>query len=257
MSPASRVRPSCWLPVLLYHRVAPRPQVDPYENFVSQHTFESHLRWLRARGYRSVPLSAVAEALAVGALLPRRAVAITFDDGYLDTYEQAFPLLRRHGFGATVFLVSDAIGGDSSFDGDCGYEPAPMLGRSQIREMAAAGVEFGSHTCSHPETLVALDDRQLRFEVETSRHAIEALLDRPVELFAYPHSRHDARVEAAVASAGYRLACGGVGTRFEPLCVCRVAPPHERGPAVELVTSWRRLKWRARSVLAGLPGLPA
>jgi peptidoglycan/xylan/chitin deacetylase (PgdA/CDA1 family) len=242
-----------WLPVLLYHRVAPRPDHDPWGNFVGPRAFESHLRWLRAWGYRSVTLSAVADSLEGGRPLPRRAVAITFDDGYLDTYEYAFPLLQRYGFGAAVFLVSDAVGGDSSFDAGSGYEPAPMLGWDQIQEMASAGVEFGSHTCSHPDSLSELDDDRLRVELESSRRAIEALLDAPADLFSYPHSRLDGRVEAAVAAAGYRLACAGVGTRFEPRCVCRVAPPQARGPAVDVVAGWRRLKWRARSVLASGP----
>jgi peptidoglycan/xylan/chitin deacetylase (PgdA/CDA1 family) len=240
-----------WLPVLLYHRVAPRPAFDPYGNFISPETFESHLRWLRVWGYRSVRLSSVADALAGEAALPRRAVAITFDDGYLDTYQYAFPLLRRHAFDATVFLVTDAVGGDSSFDARAGYEPARMLAWDHVQEMSASGVQFGSHSCSHPQTLVELGDARLRDEVERSRRVLEAQIDARVDLFAYPHSRRDGRVEAVVAEAGYRLACAGVGTRFDPLCVCRVAPPSVGGPAVDLVATWRRLKWRGRSVFGG------
>ena len=250
MSPIER---RTWLPVLLYHRVAPRPREDPWGNFVSPGTFESHLRWLRMRGYQSVSLNAVASALEGGTPLPRRSVAITFDDGYLDTYQYAFPLLRRHGFDAAVFLVSDAIGGDSSFDSDSGYEPVPMLGLDEIREMASAGIEFGSHTCSHPDSLVDLSETSLHAELGGSRRAVEAVLNAPVELFSYPHSQLDRRVEAAVAAAGYRLACAGVGTLFEPLHVCRVATPQVRGPAVELVAGWRRFKWRVRSAGPALP----
>ncbi len=239
----------CWLPVLLYHRVAPYPREDPWSNFVSPRAFESHLRWLHFWSYRSVPLSAVADSLAGGPRLPRRAVAITFDDGYLDTYQQAFPLLRRYGFGATVFLVTGAIGGDSSFDAGSVYEAAPMMGWDEIRTMAADGIEFGCHTHSHPESLMDLDDADLNRELEDSRRRLEALLDQSVDLFAYPHSKHDSRVEAAVAAAGYRLACSGVGTRFDSLCISRVAPPRLAGPAVDVVASWRRLKWRVRNVL--------
>lgn len=249
MSSSSR----CWLPVLLYHRVAPRPSEDPWNNFVSPETFESHLRWLRSWGYQSIPLGAVADALTGGPRLPRRAIAITFDDGYLDTHQFAWPLLRRYGYGATVFLVSDAIGDDSAFDAGSGYEPAPMLGWDQIRMMAIEGIEFGSHTSSHPETLVDLDGATLRRELMSSRRTIEAALDQPVDLFAYPHSKHDGRVEAAVAEAGYRLACGGVGTRFDPFCVSRVEAPQAPGPVVTLVAGWRRLKWRARATLPASP----
>ena len=246
-----------WLPVLLYHRIGQPPAVDIWGNFVSPRVFESHLRWLRGWGYCGLPLRAVADALAGGRRLPRRAVAITFDDGYMDTYQHAFPLLRRYGFGATVFLVSDAIGGDSSFDIQSGYDRAPMLGVDEIRTMAAGGIEFGSHTRTHPETLVELDDALLLEELDGSKRAIEEMLGEPVDLFAYPHSKHDSRVESAVAGAGYRLACGGVGTRFDSLCVSRLAPPHAGGPAVGVVAGWRRLKWRAVSILANFPGLVA
>ncbi len=244
-----------WLPVLLYHRVAPRPREDPWGNFVSPDTFESHLRWLRMRGYQSVPLNTIAKALEGGTPVPRRRIAITFDDGYMDTYEYAFPLLRRYGFSAAVFLVSDAIGGDSSFDSASGYEPAPMLGLDEISEMALAGIEFGSHTCSHPQSLVDLNETSLHAELRRSRRAIEAVVNAPAELFSYPHGRLDRRVETAVAAAGYRLACAGVGTRFEPLHVSRVAPPQAPGPAVDVVTSWRRFKWRVRSALPAPSGL--
>lgn len=241
-----------WLPVLLYHRVGSPPVHDPWRNFVTPRAFESHLRWLRASGYRGVSLRSVADALQGGTRLPRRAVAITFDDGYRDTYTHAFPLLRRYGYGAAIFLVSDAVGGQSSFDAGSGYEPAPLLGRAEILEMAAAGIEFGSHTRTHPASLADLEDESLHSEVEGSRRTLQELLDRPIDLFAYPHSQLDSRVERAVATAGYRLACAGVGTRFDRLCACRVAPPQSGGPAVDIVASWRRLKWRSRSLLSAL-----
>lgn len=231
-----------WVPVLLYHRIAPRPQRDPFGNFVSVAHFESHLRWLRARGYHSVPLP-VLEGVLNGdsdSTLPRRPVAITFDDGYADNYEHAWPVLKRHGFHATVFVVSGAIGRDSAFDD--AYPPSPMLSARQIREMCRDGVTVGSHTCSHPQTLVALSDRDLAEELTRSRHELERVAGQPVTMFAYPHSKHDARVEDAVAAAGYRIAFGGTGARFNRNCVARVHAPDGPGAALGVAIVRERLK---------------
>ncbi len=136
-----------------------------------------------------------------------------------------------------------------------GPEELYVASRQAFVEMALAGIEFGSHTCSHPQSLVDLNETSLHAELRRSRRAIEAVVNAPAELFSYPHGRLDRRVETAVAAAGYRLACAGVGTRFEPLHVSRVAPPQAPGPAVDVVTSWRRFKWRVRSALPAPSGL--
>jgi len=248
-APAPRRGRAPWAPILLYHRVVPTlPRHDPARNCVSIAAFAGHLRWLARRGYRSLALADIDTYLTGGAVLPRRAVAITFDDGYEDNYTHAWPLLRRYGFAATVFLIADAIGGDNGFDRDVpGYEPTTMLSASQIREMRRGGIVFGSHGRAHRIPLTALDDRALNHELVSSRRAIEGLLDASVDYFAYPYSKVDARVEAAVARAGYRLACAGVGTRFTPTCLHRIEPPTVGGAAVEARMVWRRLKRAVRA----------
>jgi len=242
---------SGWVSVLLYHRIVPvLPTRDPYRVCVTVATFESHLRWLARRRYRSLDLGTLAAALdgTRRGRVPSRAVAITFDDGYQDNYTYAWPLLRRYGFDATIFLVTGAIGGDNSFDAAHDGPPAAMLTRPQIEEMRRGGVGFGSHSRTHPPALTELPDDQLWAEVARSRADLEGVLDAPVEHFAYPHSKFDARVERAVARAGYTLACGGTGTRLSRFCVHRVEPPARRGVAVEVYMAWRGAKWRARRV---------
>src|ERR1700687_3202340 len=226
MSRASVRRSAWWLPILAYHRVVEgRPPFDPAGNCVTTETFESHLRWLAANGFSSVPLSALGDAFDNGGGLPRRSVVLTFDGGYRDNSEFAWPLLKRHGFTATIFLVSDAIGGYNHFDADLPGDPVPMMSWEEVREMRLAGIAFGSHTCSHPPSLIALDDDRLRHEVEASKSAVEGSLDAPADQFSYPHDQLDSRVEAAVEAAGYGLACSGVGSRFSRYCLSRVSPP--------------------------------
>ena len=243
-----------WVPVLMYHRIVPRlPDSDPYGNCVTVAAFESHLRWLRRRGYTSIPLGTImdsVEGTGGGARLPRRPVVITFDDGYRDNHHHAWPVLQRHGFSGTVFLVSDAIGGHNHFDPAGSREPVPMLSVEQIRAMHAAGVGFGSHSCTHPGPLTEFPDDRVRDELARSRAAIEAILDVPVLDFAYPHSQVDTRVEGLVRAAGYRLACAGVGTRFSRHCLHRVAPPRQGGPHLELEMRGRHLRYRVRRAQA-------
>ncbi|HEV2034890.1 MAG TPA: polysaccharide deacetylase family protein [Candidatus Dormibacteraeota bacterium] len=235
--------------------VPERLSLDPVGNCVTIANFESHLRWLAANGFSSVPLSVAGSACDAGITeaLPARSVVITFDDGYSDNYDFAWPLLKRYGFTATIFLVSDAVGGYNHFDAGLPGDPIPMLRWDQVREMHAAGIEFGSHTCSHPDSLIRLDDERLRYEVAVSKATLEEGLNTQVEEFSYPHDQLDARVEAAVEAAGYRLACAGVATRFSRYCMSRVSPP--RGGDISLVLGLleRRLKWSIRNRLRPLP----
>ncbi len=230
----------------MYHRVVPiLPAHDPFHMCTSIATFESHLRWLSARGYTGLPLGALTQTRSI----PRRSVVITFDDGYRDTYLHAWPILRRFNFPASIFLVGDAIGDESEFDAWAGYGSVPMLSVDEIRIMHRARVDFGSHSCSHPASLVDLSDAQLGDELRRSRAIIEGILDAPIAHFAYPNSKLDSRVEEAVGDAGYTLACAGVGTRFSRLCLHRVQPPRRGSASVELVARWRFMKWQARRFL--------
>lgn len=235
--------PHFWVPVLLYHRVVPvPPRHDPFGNFVSVKDFEGHLLWLRRAGFHSVPLS-VLEMLFTErqqSPMPPRPVAITFDDGYQDNYQHAWPALKRHGFAATIFVVTDAIGKANTFD--AGVYPADrMLSPDQMLEMSQDGIMFGSHTCSHPESLTDLSEPELERELAGSRSALEKVLKAPVTQFSYPHSRHDPRVEGAAARAGYQLACAGTGRRFSRFSVTRI-PVHGGAVALALAigAGWAR-----------------
>lgn len=245
-----------WFPILAYHRVVrERALLDPAGNCVTVATFESHLRWLAAKGFSGVPLQAAGHTFDrdVTNDLPARSVVLTFDDGYRDNYDLAWPLLKRYGFTATVFLVSDTVGGYNDFDSGLPGDPVPMLGWEQVREMHAAGIAFGSHTCSHPDSLVHLDDERLGHEVAASKATLEEGLNAPVGTFSYPHDQLDGRVEAAVEAAGYELACAGVGTRFSRYCMTRVSAPQRGDVSLGIGLLERRLKWSVRNRLHPLP----
>ena len=237
-----------WFPILLYHRILPVPAgPDPYRNCVSTASFRSHLQWLLAHGYSSLPLTS--DAVSPWQQRPGKHVAITFDDGYEDNYVHAWPLLREFGFTATVFVITDCIGGMNDFDAGLGVAPARMLRPEQIREMHGHGLEIGSHSCSHPPSLIQLGEAHLRDELVRSRTELEELIQAPVTTFSYPHSRADRRTEAAVKDAGYHLALAGEGFSFSRYRMHRVYAPAGDGAALARSVRLRQLKRLIRSAV--------
>jgi peptidoglycan/xylan/chitin deacetylase (PgdA/CDA1 family) len=203
------------MPILMYHRVVERePERDPNQLCVSVERLDRQLAWMAAHGYAAVPLDLALRPSARG---EGRRFAITFDDGYRDNLELALPVLERHSVPATLFLVSGAIGGRSTWDG----EPQPLLSASEVLEMRSAGVLVGSHGATH-RRLAGLDESELEDEVAGSRAALEDLVQAPVRFFCYPHHSLDERVLRAVREAGYAGAVGGRGLEHQAFNLHRI-----------------------------------
>jgi peptidoglycan/xylan/chitin deacetylase (PgdA/CDA1 family) len=187
--------------VLMYHSVSPYDE-DPFEVTMTPQRFERQMRWLRSRGLRGVSMRELLAAAAEGRA--RRMVGLTFDDGYQDFVVNSLPILQRFGFSATMFVLAGRLGGDNvwSRPGPC----KPLLTAEQVREIAAAEIEIGSHGLEHM-SLLNLDDRQLREEAVRSRAILAELVGQPVRGFAYPYGHSDPRVVAAAKNAGYDYAC--------------------------------------------------
>jgi peptidoglycan/xylan/chitin deacetylase (PgdA/CDA1 family) len=176
---------------------------------------------LTARDYRLVSLETAAEALSGTSPRRDKLACLTFDDGYRDFYTHAFPLLQEYGAPATVFLVAGCIGATNRWDDCYGLPSVPLLNREEILELAAQGVEFGSHTVSH-RRLTRLSTAAQKREIFDSKKALEDLLNHPIRFFCYPHIAHDAHVEALVRDAGYSGACGGEQAANSPYLLHRV-----------------------------------
>ncbi|MFI7414736.1 polysaccharide deacetylase family protein [Streptomyces sp. NPDC049627] len=192
-------RPAAW--VAMYHSVSDCPD-DPYNISVTPARLDQQLAWLARRGLRGVSVRELLAARALGA--ERGLVGLTFDDGYADFVTAALPVLRRHGFTATVFVLSGRVGGENA------WEPTgprkPLLDEDGIRRAAAAGMEIASHGLTHVDLTTAPED-VLHSEADDSRHRLAALIGDDVEGFCYPYGRIDERAAAAVRRAGYRYAC--------------------------------------------------
>jgi peptidoglycan/xylan/chitin deacetylase (PgdA/CDA1 family) len=193
------------VPVLMYHAFAQGG--DRERLVVRRRDFSRQMRLLALLRFRVIGFEELLDLVRSGEPLPRRSAAITIDDGYLDNLEIAAPILRRHRFPVTIFLVSGRLGGSNDW-GDRGVvADRPLLSLDQITGLREEGsVRFGAHTRNHAR-LPEASDETLLAEVSGSREDLERALGDPVEAFAYPYGKFDQRVARAVAEAGYRGAC--------------------------------------------------
>jgi peptidoglycan/xylan/chitin deacetylase (PgdA/CDA1 family) len=196
--PATLAAGTVRLPVLMYHRIdrltAALPEITRRLT-VGPADFAAQMRWLKANGFHAVTEQQAYDALEHHRPLPPRPVMITFDDGYRDVLWKAAPTLHRLGMAATAFIITDRVSGpDPSF-----------LTWPELRLLERLGVEIGSHTVDHAD-LTTLDDAQVAHELSASRAALQHDLGHPVQWFAYPAGREDARVVALARQAGYLLA---------------------------------------------------
>ena len=200
--------------VLCYHAVSPD---WPAETSVTPEQLAAQLEMLLAAGYRGATLVDALTAPPAG-----RTVVVTFDDAHRSVLDGARPVLDELGVPATVFVPTDYAGTDELM-GWRGYDPwlgteheheLRCLSWEELRDLADAGWEVASHTCSHPR-LTELDDDALERELVESRRVCETRLGRACVSFAYPYSDEDDRVVAAARRAGYGLAVT-VARRYEP-----------------------------------------
>jgi glycosyltransferase involved in cell wall biosynthesis/peptidoglycan/xylan/chitin deacetylase (PgdA/CDA1 family) len=193
------------IPVLMYHAFA--SDRDGGDRFaVPGRAFARQMRLLTALRYRVISLEDLAGALRERRPLPRRAAVITIDDGYVDNARVAQPILRRHRFPATLFLVSRRLEGRNDWDADGELRHRPLLSLEEIQAMRRDGFEVGAHTATHC-SLPDAPDEAAEEEIEGCRVDLESALGATVTTFAYPYGRLDDRVVEIVNRAGYVGAC--------------------------------------------------
>ncbi len=186
-------------PILMLHEVSAPTELKMMSLAISPERFTRYMEWLKKAGYTSALPAEWDKRTA------NRRVILTFDDAYEDFMENAFPVIDRLGFQATVFVVVDRIGKTNDWDAAGGFKPRRLLTLEQIRELHRHGVHFGSHSLTHAR-LTDLSDSHLEREVGDSKRKLEDLLGAEVPCFAYPWGLADMRVRSAVARAGYKVA---------------------------------------------------
>jgi len=199
----------------MYHQVASTGPSYLARYRVAPEVFEEQLHYLQDAGYYTIGLEEWRGAMQARTPLPGRAVLITFNDGYIDFRNNAWPLLQRYGFSATVFLVADCIGKSNSWD-RVYCEAVPLLGWQEIHQLQYEGVEFGSHTSTHPY-LTGLSHADVVREAARSRAILERALKRPFTALAYPHGAEDCIVQHLIGACGYifGLSCRPGPSKFD------------------------------------------
>ncbi len=177
------------VPILMYHHISGYPNDGNPSIYASLWSFEVQMEWLSSHGFRTVGL----DYFRYPKKIDGKPIILTFDDGYQDAYTQAFPVLKKYGFLATFYIVTDDIDRN-------GY-----LSKNEISEMRSAGMNFGSHSLSHPD-LTAASQRRAEREIYNSKKILEQVIGTTVTDFCYPGGAHNWNVENIVANSGYTTA---------------------------------------------------
>ena len=195
------------VPILMYHMVS-----DDVTNTrlpklrVSQKRFRDQMAYLHRNGYDIMTMKEWLSCRYGNGVWPSKPIVITFDDGYLNFYTNAWPVLKDYGFKAVVFLVTKHVGGVNCWDRMKGESEEPLLGVNEIRDLALSGVEFGSHSHSHQD-LTKLPLSAVESDVKTSKSVLEGALGIKITAFSYPYGRENEKIRWAVREAGFQTAC--------------------------------------------------
>ncbi|ACC98799.1 Polysaccharide deacetylase [Elusimicrobium minutum Pei191] len=190
-----------WIPrpklvALMYHHIGPVTNEEEKDFFIEAKTFEQHLSLIREKGFNFVSIEDIETHQATKSYLPYKPVVITLDDGWEDNYTYAFPILKKLGVKANIFLSVSQIGTPG------------MLNWEQVKEMNESGlVSFGSHGLTH-KRLRSLTSENVSYEMQNSKKILEEKLGKKVLSFCYPFGAFDKRIRYLCFKAGYIIDYG-------------------------------------------------
>jgi peptidoglycan/xylan/chitin deacetylase (PgdA/CDA1 family) len=191
------------VPVLFYHKIdKPTPDVKIRGAFTAPARFAKQMSYLKRHGFNFLTASEMIRHYRQQGEFPARSISITFDDGWKDNYTHAFPVLKKLGIPATIFLVPSVIGQMSDKVVAEGENKREHLSANEIVEMSNGGIEFGSHSLNHVH-LHKTSPEETHTEIYNSKKQIENLVQKPCEVFSYPAGFFTDEVEKMVEGAGY------------------------------------------------------
>jgi len=186
-------------PILTYHSIDNSGSIisTSYEKFIRQ------MNYLTDSSFRVISLEEITTCILENRPFPSKSVAITFDDGYKNVYDIAYPVLKEKGFGATVFVIPEYCCGYDQWNRQGKRIPQlELLNSNEISEMARNGIDFGAHTMSHPD-LSKLPLDKAAAEILTSKAAIKNYSGKEVQFFAYPFGRQTKEISKIVKKEFY------------------------------------------------------
>lgn len=197
------------MPVIMYHRVIEDRDEEKgvHGTYITVEKFEEHMKYLKDKGYKTVTF----EDLKNGNYRHRfdrgnKWIVLTFDDGYKDNYTHAFPILKKYGFKATIYLLGTLK--YNKWDVERPENPEksfPLMDDSEILEMQEYGIEFGGHSMTHSE-MSKIEKKVAHEEIIESRDILEKKLGKKLVCFAYPYGDRDEGVREFVKEEGYEFA---------------------------------------------------
>ena len=192
------------IPILLYHKVSPPKECNslPHLN-VKPETFKNHLHWLKDMGYHGIRLSDAVDIVKSGKKPDEKLIVLTFDDGYKNNFDYAFPIGKELGFPLTIFISTNFIGSSLSFGAQKGDQ---ILNKEELITLVKEGSEIGSHTCSHPK-LSEIDEESALKELIDSKNILSEIVRKEVGTLAYPKGSYNQNILKLAEKAGYKCAC--------------------------------------------------
>jgi peptidoglycan/xylan/chitin deacetylase (PgdA/CDA1 family) len=179
------------IPVLMYHAIGYEKGNTarvPIENFKEQ------MKYLKDNGYVTLTLDEVYDFFVENKPVPEKSVALTFDDGYVDNYVEALPILKEFGFRATIFVITGAVDKSKSY-----------MNVEELKKMEASGMDIQSHTVNHKNLKEFSYEKQLE-TLNESKKFLENTLNKKIKYFAYPYGEYSKDSIKAVKEAGYTMA---------------------------------------------------
>lgn len=180
---------SVGVPVLYYHSIQ---KSGENELMMDPKLFRSHLQWLKDNGYTSLTMEEFYNYIKYNTQVPEKSVVITFDDGYIDNYTNAMPIINEFDFDTTIFMVSDFVGNPN------------FLTESQLKELEKNKINIESHTANHLE-LAKLPKEKQREELQQSKDSLNNLLDEKIEYVAYPYGSYNDDTKNITREIGYKM----------------------------------------------------
>ena len=184
------------LPILMYHSID--TNIDPKtgklnELKVPKEVFREQMRYFKDNGFTTLTMSEAYDFFQNNKGIPAKSVLITFDDGYVDNYLNAYPVLKEFSFNATVFMITDLVDKDSAY-----------LNSSQLKEMESNGIEIQNHTVNHLHLSTLSYNEQLK-QIKDSKEFLEKLLNKKVDYIAYPYGDYNGDTLKIVKELGIKM----------------------------------------------------
>lgn len=205
------------IPIITYHKICRQKEFGI--NVIDPIQFKKQMRFLHANNYRPITFKNV-----LMNHIPSKPIIITFDDGYQSVFQYALPILRKFNFQAVVFVISNHIGKDNSWDVKLSSKQFKHLNENEIALLARAGIEIGSHGKSH-RALPFLNDELIRKELEQSRNILGEITNQNILTLAYPFGMQNKRIQNIAKLTGYKFGCinlWGDHQKENPFCLKRI-----------------------------------